>query len=156
MFLHRKDTFIFLFSYILSGVRLSALGSVATTGLLYQPRMVDDECGAIGGLKTGRGNRSTRRKPAPAPLCPPQPLELWRDHELHVSLQSDNLEHYCLHAQHKGSRVLQQLAPDRCELISLSGRRAQQVVAAALLQLLRAPGPGRHKFTSTCDHHAAP
>jgi hypothetical protein len=27
--------------------------------------------GAIGGMKIGRGNRSTRRKPAPAPLCPP-------------------------------------------------------------------------------------
>jgi hypothetical protein len=24
------------------------------------------------GMKIGRGNRSTRRKPAPAPLCPPQ------------------------------------------------------------------------------------
>jgi hypothetical protein len=28
--------------------------------------------GAIGGMKIGRGNRSTQRKPAPAPLCPPQ------------------------------------------------------------------------------------
>jgi hypothetical protein len=28
--------------------------------------------GAIGGMKIGRGNRSTLRKPAPAPLCPPQ------------------------------------------------------------------------------------
>jgi hypothetical protein len=28
--------------------------------------------GAIGGMKIGRGNRSTRRKRAPAPLCPPQ------------------------------------------------------------------------------------
>jgi hypothetical protein len=28
--------------------------------------------GAIGGMKTGRGNRSTRRKPTPTPLCPPQ------------------------------------------------------------------------------------
>jgi hypothetical protein len=26
----------------------------------------------IGGMKTGRGNWSTRRKPTPAPLCPPQ------------------------------------------------------------------------------------
>jgi hypothetical protein len=35
--------------------------------------MIDDgDCGAIGGIKIGRGNRSTRRKPAPAPLCPPQ------------------------------------------------------------------------------------
>jgi hypothetical protein len=32
----------------------------------------DDECGAIGGMRLGRGNRSTRRKPAPVPLCPPQ------------------------------------------------------------------------------------
>jgi hypothetical protein len=28
--------------------------------------------GAISGIKCGRGNRSTRRKPTPAPLCPPQ------------------------------------------------------------------------------------
>jgi hypothetical protein len=34
---------------------------------------------AFGGMKTGRGNRSTRRKPAPAPLCPPQiPLDQTR------------------------------------------------------------------------------
>jgi hypothetical protein len=39
--------------------------------------MTDEgECGAIGGMKIGRGNRNTRRKPAPGPLCPPQiPLE---------------------------------------------------------------------------------
>jgi hypothetical protein len=58
---------------ILSGVRQSPLGTTATTGLLYQPQMIDDgDCGAIGGMKIGRGNRSTRRKPAPVPLCPPQ------------------------------------------------------------------------------------
>jgi hypothetical protein len=45
------------------------LGTAATTGLLYQPRMIGDgECGEIGGMTIGRGNRSTRRKPAPAPL----------------------------------------------------------------------------------------
>jgi hypothetical protein len=32
----------------------------------------DGDCGEIGGTKIGRGNRSTRRKPATAPLCPPQ------------------------------------------------------------------------------------
>jgi hypothetical protein len=42
-------------------------------GLLYQPRMIDDgDCGAVGGMRIGRGNRSTGRKPAPVPLCPPQ------------------------------------------------------------------------------------
>jgi hypothetical protein len=45
----------------------------ATSGLLYEPQMIEeDDCGATGGMKIGRGNRSTRRKPAPAPLCPPQ------------------------------------------------------------------------------------
>jgi hypothetical protein len=35
--------------------------------------MIDDgDCGGIGGMKIGRGNRSNQRKPAPAPLCPPQ------------------------------------------------------------------------------------
>jgi hypothetical protein len=41
-------------------------------GLLYQPQMIDDECGPVCGMRIGRGNRSTRRKPAPMPLCPPQ------------------------------------------------------------------------------------
>jgi hypothetical protein len=42
-------------------------------GLFYQTRMmmVIDECGAVGGM-FGKGNRSTRRKYALAPLCPPQ------------------------------------------------------------------------------------
>jgi hypothetical protein len=32
-------------------------------GLLHQPRMIDDnECGAVDGMRTGTGNRSTRRK----------------------------------------------------------------------------------------------
>jgi hypothetical protein len=35
------------------------------------PAPGDYDDGEIGGL-IGRGNRSTRRKPAPVPLCPPQ------------------------------------------------------------------------------------
>jgi hypothetical protein len=64
---------IYFFIIILSGVRLSPLGTAATTGLFYQPQMIHDgDCGAICGLKIDRGTRSTRRKPAPVPLCPPQ------------------------------------------------------------------------------------
>jgi hypothetical protein len=49
------------------------LGTAATTGLMYQPQMIGEgDCGYIGEMKIGRGNRSTQRKPAPAPLCPPQ------------------------------------------------------------------------------------
>jgi hypothetical protein len=62
-----------IFFIIVSGVRLSPLGTAAATGLLYQPQMIDDgDCGEFGGMKIGRENRSTRRKPAPAPFCPPQ------------------------------------------------------------------------------------
>jgi hypothetical protein len=63
---------IIIFYIIVSGVRLNSLGSSATTGLLYQPQMRDGDCGAIGGLNIGSSDRSTRRKPASAPLCPPQ------------------------------------------------------------------------------------
>jgi hypothetical protein len=42
-------------------------------GLLYQLRMRDDDdCGAIGGMRIGRGNRGTWRKPDSVSLCPPQ------------------------------------------------------------------------------------
>jgi hypothetical protein len=62
---------LFFFYYWWGGTK--SLGIVATSGLLYKPQMRDeDECEAIGGIKIGRGNRSTQRKPAPAPLCPPQ------------------------------------------------------------------------------------
>jgi hypothetical protein len=68
--------FVLLFCFLVSlgGVRLSPLGTSATVGLLYQPRMIDDDddYGAVGGMRIGRVNRSTRRKPAPMPLCPPQ------------------------------------------------------------------------------------
>jgi hypothetical protein len=38
----------------------------------YQPWMIDDdECGAFSGMRIGRGNRSTQRKPAPVLLCSP-------------------------------------------------------------------------------------
>jgi hypothetical protein len=59
--------------FIISGVGLSPLGTAATSGLLYKPQMIDDgDCGEFGGLKIGRINRSTQRKPAPAPHCSPQ------------------------------------------------------------------------------------
>jgi hypothetical protein len=47
---------------------------------IVQPQMKDEgDCGAIGGMEIGRGNRSTRRKPSPAPFCPPQiPLDQTR------------------------------------------------------------------------------
>jgi hypothetical protein len=68
---------IIIIIIIISGVGLSPIGTAATSGLLYKPQMIDEgDCGAIGGMRIGRGNRSTRRNRAPAQLCPPQiPLD---------------------------------------------------------------------------------
>jgi hypothetical protein len=45
----------YFYYYYSSGVRLSPLGTAATTDLLYQPQMIGD-CGTIEGMKIGRGN----------------------------------------------------------------------------------------------------
>jgi hypothetical protein len=34
--------------------------------------MIDDECGAVVGMRIGRGNRNTRKKLTPVPLHPPE------------------------------------------------------------------------------------
>jgi hypothetical protein len=61
---HSRHGWLSAIFLIIIGVRLSPLGTAATTGLLYRSQIIDDgDCGKIGG--------STRRKPAPAPLCPP-------------------------------------------------------------------------------------
>jgi hypothetical protein len=52
----------------------------------------EGDCGAFGGMKIGRGNRSTQRKPAPAPLCPPQiPLDQTRDRTQGAAVGSQRL-----------------------------------------------------------------
>jgi hypothetical protein len=52
----------------------SKLGPLSTSATNWPivPAPGDCEDEEFGGMKIGRGNRSTRRKPAPAPLCPPQ------------------------------------------------------------------------------------
>jgi hypothetical protein len=71
--------FIIFFFIHGAGVQLSTLLLRSFIGLFYSPWMVDcDDCGAISRMSS-RGNRSTRRKPAPVPLCPPQiPHDLTR------------------------------------------------------------------------------
>jgi hypothetical protein len=52
------------------GVHLGPVGTAATNRPIV-PALGDYDDGEIGGM-IGRGNRSTQRKPAPVPLCPPQ------------------------------------------------------------------------------------
>jgi hypothetical protein len=60
-------------------------------GLLYQPRMIDQH-GAFGGMNIVRGNRSTRRKHAAMPLCPPQiPHDLTLDRNRVAALEDRRL-----------------------------------------------------------------
>jgi hypothetical protein len=68
--------FTYLISFLLvwSGIE-STINEDTYWPILPAPD--DDECGAIGGI-IGRGNRSTRRKPAPVPLLPQQSHVTWR------------------------------------------------------------------------------
>jgi hypothetical protein len=52
------------------GVQLGQLGTAATNRPIV-PAPGDYDDGEIGGMMIGSGNRCTRRKPAPVPLCPP-------------------------------------------------------------------------------------
>jgi hypothetical protein len=53
------------------GVQLDPLSTAATNRPIV-PVPGDYDHGETGGMMIGRRNRSTRRKPAPIPLCPPQ------------------------------------------------------------------------------------
>jgi hypothetical protein len=48
-------------------------------------------------MKIGRGNRSTRRKPSPAPLCPQQiPLDQTRDRTRAAAMSSQRLSAWAM------------------------------------------------------------
>jgi hypothetical protein len=59
------------------GVQLGPLGTAATNRP-FLPALGDYDDGEIGGM-IGRENRSTRRKPVPVPLCPPQTPHAYPD-----------------------------------------------------------------------------
>jgi hypothetical protein len=60
------------------------LGTLGTSDTNWPivPAPGDYEDGKFGGMMIGRGNRSTRRKPAPVPPCPPQIPDDLTGHEL--------------------------------------------------------------------------
>jgi hypothetical protein len=65
--------YIVFLVYLSGWSRTESTVTEATYWLFYQPWLVDgDDCTAVGGMNVGRGNRSTRRKPDPISLCPPQ------------------------------------------------------------------------------------
>jgi hypothetical protein len=87
--LHTSDIII-----IIIGARLSPPDTTSTTGILYQPQTIDDGyCGAIGGIKIGRGNRSeVLEETAPMLLCPPQiPHDLTRSQTRAAAVGSQQL-----------------------------------------------------------------
>jgi hypothetical protein len=72
----RNTLIFFLNSH--GGVQIGSLGTSATEWPIVPPPGDYDD-GEFGGMKIGRGNRSNRRKPAPAPLRSPQiPLDQTR------------------------------------------------------------------------------
>jgi hypothetical protein len=55
----------FLFSFLGWG-ETAHLVRRPLIGLLYQPRMIDDECGAVGGMRIGRGKPKYSEKTCPS------------------------------------------------------------------------------------------
>jgi hypothetical protein len=64
------NSIFFKIGIVGGGVQLDPLGTAVTNRPIGSAPSVYDD-GEIGRM-IGRGNRSTRRKPAPVPLCPPQ------------------------------------------------------------------------------------
>jgi hypothetical protein len=62
---------IFLIRIVVVGVELGPFGTASTDWPIV-PAPGDYNDGEFGGMKIVRGNRSTRRKPTLAPLCPPK------------------------------------------------------------------------------------
>jgi hypothetical protein len=78
-------------------IKLGPLGTAAIYCPIV-PAPGDCEDGELfGGMKIGKGNRSTRRKPAPAPLCPPQiPLDQTRDRTRAAAVGNQRLTAYAM------------------------------------------------------------
>jgi hypothetical protein len=66
----RYHGLVFSLGIVGSGVQLGPLGTAATNRPIV-PAPGDYDNGEISGM-IGRGNQSTRKKPAPMPLCPSQ------------------------------------------------------------------------------------
>jgi hypothetical protein len=68
----RIKMYTFLIGVVGDGIQLGPLGIAATNRpIVLAPG--DYEDGEIGGMMIGRGNGSTRRKPATVPPCPTHP-----------------------------------------------------------------------------------
>jgi hypothetical protein len=83
--------FIFLIRIVGGGAHT---GSTRHVGYFWPivPAPGDCEDGEFGGMKIGRGNRSTQGKPAPALLCPPQiPLDQTRAQTRAAAMGSQRL-----------------------------------------------------------------
>jgi hypothetical protein len=69
--------YFFLICVVEDGVQLGPLGTAAPNRPIV-PFTGDYDEGEMSGMMIGKGNRSTRRKPAAVPLCPPQiPHAAW-------------------------------------------------------------------------------
>jgi hypothetical protein len=86
------DVHRFFFKIVIvgGGVQMGPLGTASTN---FVPATGDYDDGEIGGM-IGSGNRSTRRKPAPVPLCPPQTPHAARTRTRAAAVGSQRLTGY--------------------------------------------------------------
>jgi hypothetical protein len=99
---------LFSFKFLGVGCDWAHLVRRSLIALLYEPRMIN-EYGAFGGMRIGRGNRSTLRNLVSVPLCPPQiPHDLTWDRTRAAAVGSRRLTAWA-----KARPVLVRLLMDR-------------------------------------------
>jgi hypothetical protein len=103
--------FIFFFSFLRCGETESTWYVGPLTGPLYQR-------GAVGGTRIGKKNRSTRRKPTPAPLSPPQiPHDLSWDRTRAAAVGSQRLNAWAM--AWPNFKLLQQMTAENVYVLFL-------------------------------------
>jgi hypothetical protein len=122
-------------SYFLNRIVVGAVQTGSTRHDLHfwpiVPAPGDCEDGEFAGMKIGRGNRSTRRKPAPAPLCPPQiPLDQTLARTLTAAVESQRLTAW---AMAQPSQVPSSVSSSRTA--SVSNWNHQSLVLCLLIKI---------------------
>jgi hypothetical protein len=117
--------------------KLGPLGTSASNWPIVPASGVCED-GEFGGIKIGRGNGSTRRKPAPAPLCPPQiPLDQTRTRTRAAAVGSQRLTAWAMARPSLLNCAVRNSGPSGLRTIALTYRLPRTVTMYYQRILLR-------------------
>jgi hypothetical protein len=83
----------------------------------------DGDCEEFGGMKIGKGNRSTRRKPAPSPLCPIKMIEENVSGSEYVNFPSNKFSSCCTFS--RGTIFIRGTEIVQCKVSDIPSRNSE-------------------------------